>query len=307
MTASPAKLARMGPAEWGLLVLCAMLWGGAYTFNKFALPEIPPMTLTAVRLFLAVTLLVPLAYVYGYRLPPLGRAWRPFLIFTLLSNIGPFLLVLYGQRETASGLAAVLVATTPLFLILLAHVFTLDERLTANKLAGVLIGIAGVSVVFGSEALAGWSTALAAKVALVAASLLYAIGGIFAKRLTGHPPLVIATMQMTCGCLVATPLALAIDHPWTLPMPSLQAMAGIAGTGYLGSALAAITYFSILTRAGATNAMLVTLLVPVTPILLGAVLFGEQLLTREIAGAAIIALALIVIDGRLIARCFGSR
>ncbi len=294
--------ARMGVREWALLVTCAMLWGGAYTFNKIVLPELPPLTITASRLAMAVTLLLPLALAYGYRPPPLGRAWRPFLVFTMLSNIVPFMLVLYGQRETASGLASVLVATTPLFLILLAHVYTRDEKLSANKLAGVLVGIAGVAVVFGSEALAGWSTALEAKLALVAASFLYAVGGVYAKRLTGYPPLLLATMQMTCGCLVATPLALAIDRPWTLPLPSWQALAALAGTGFLGSALAAVTYFSVFTRAGATNAMLVTLLVPITPIILGTIFFGETLLAREIAGAGVIALALLIIDGRLLSR-----
>ena len=310
-TSTPAATPRvghpMGLREWGLLVLCATLWGGTYTLNKIVIPELPPLTITAARLAMAVSLLAPLVYVYGYRVPPVGRAWQPFLIFTMFSNIAPFTLVLYGQRSTASGLASVLVATTPLFLILLAHVYTRDEKLSSNKLIGVLTGIAGVAAVFGSEALAGWSMALEGKFALLLASLLYAVGGVYAKRFAQYPPLIIATMQMTCGFLISLPLALMIEKPWLLPMPSMPALGALAGIGYVGSALAAITYFAIFTRAGATNAMLVTLLVPLTPILLGTVLFGEQLLAREITGAAIIALALIIIDGRLPARILRRR
>jgi drug/metabolite transporter (DMT)-like permease len=292
---------RMATRDWLMLLLCSVCWGSAYTFNKLIIPEVPALTITASRLAIACVVLTLLARLAGHHLPPVGRAWAPFLVFTLFSNVVPFLMVLKGQKETASGLAAVLGATTPLFLILLAHLFTTDERLESRKLAGVLVGIIGVGVVMGADALAGWSTALGAKLLLIAASVLYAIGAIYSKRLVGYPPLVLAAMQMTCGCLITTPFALLIDQPWTQAMPSHQALLALAGTAIIGSSLSAVTYFHVLRRAGATNAMFVTLLVPVTPILLGAAFLGEHLLARELMGAAVIAAALLIVDGRMVA------
>jgi drug/metabolite transporter (DMT)-like permease len=296
---SPATGFRMATRDWLMLLLCSVCWGSAYTFNKLIIPEIAPLTITAGRLAIACVFLTALVRLSGHVLPPFGRAWLPFFVFTLFSNVIPFVMVLKGQKETASGLAAVLGATTPLFLIILAHLFTTDERMEPRKLAGVLVGIIGVAVVMGADALAGWSTALGAKLLLVAASVLYAIGAVYSKRLVGHPPLVIAAMQMTCGLLISAPMALLIDQPWTQAMPSQRALLALAGTAIIGSSFAAVTYFHVLRRAGATNAMFVTLLVPVTPILLGGMLYGERLLLRELAGATIIAAALLIIDGRL--------
>jgi drug/metabolite transporter (DMT)-like permease len=303
---APAPIApRMGASEWAMLVACAFLWGSSYFSNVYAMAEIPHLTITAGRLFLAVLVLIPVALWSGVQLPREFASWTPFFLYTLFSNVLPFLLVLRGQTGTTSGLAAVLGATTPLFTILLAHRFTHDERVTFNKLAGIFLGIAGVAVVMGPEALAGFTTEVVAKLCLIAAAMLYAVGSIFAKRFAGYQPLKIASMQMTCGFLISLPLALIIDHPWTLPMPSATALAGLAFTGIFGSALAAITFFRVFTRAGATNAMLATLLVPVTPIILGAMFRGEWLSPREFVGAAVIALALLIIDGRLVRALFG--
>jgi drug/metabolite transporter (DMT)-like permease len=303
ITAAPAhnQMARnqMSPLDWAMLGLCAIAWGSAYTFNKIAISELPPLTITAARLPIAALFLFSLCLATRTILPPFGRAWAPFFVFTLLSNVTPFLFVLRGQRDTASGLAAVIGATTPLFVMLLAHVWTADEKLAPRKVVGVATGLAGVGIVMGPAAWT-WTGDATAKFALIFASVLYAIGAIYSKRLVAYPPLTLATLQMTCGSLITVPLALLWDKPWSMATPSRAAVGAIAGTAIIGSSLAAITYFHVLRRAGATNAMLVTLLVPVTPILLGSILFGESLLPREIIGALIIALALLIIDGRLV-------
>ncbi len=296
----------MGWQEWLMLCLCAMLWGSAYVFNAVAIKELPHLTITLVRLLIASLFLQTVLRLYGLSLPRGWSTWRAFFVMTMLSNIGPYLLVLQGQMGTTSGLAAVLTATTPLFTILLAHAFTQDERLTANKLAGVLVGIVGVAIVVGFDAWTGASASFVAKLMLVAASLLYAIGSIYAKRFSGMPPLVIAASIMTSGALLSLPLSLYIDRPWTLPMPSTEVWIAVVCTGVFGSALAAISYFRLFTVAGATNAMLVTLLLPITPIIGGALYLGERLALREIVGGAVIMLALIIIDGRIFRMLRGS-
>lgn len=289
----------MSPGDWAMMGLCAIFWGSAYTFNKITIAEIPVLTVTGVRLTIAAAFLYGLARLSGVAVPKPGKAWLPFFVFTLFSNVFPFLLVLYGQKSTASGLAAVLGATTPLFLIILAHYFTHDERLEVRKLVGVIVGLFGVAVVVGASLLEGWSGSVAAKLALVSAALLYAVGAIYSKRLARHPPLVISTLQMTCGAVLMVPAMILFDKPWTQPVPSNAAISALLATAIFGSALASYTYFQVFRRAGAVNTMLVTLLVPVTPIIIGAILFGERLLLREIIGALIIAGALLINDGRL--------
>ena len=300
-----SALRRMGWTEWGMLCLCAMLWGSAYVFNKIAIRELPHLTITLARLVIAAGFMQIVLRWAGLNLSRDRKVWGAFFVMTLLSNIGPYLLVLKGQMGTTSGLAAVLTATTPLFTILLAHWFTRDERLTANKFVGVLVGIAGVAIVVGSEAWTGLTGSALAKLTLVAASLMYAVGSIYAKRFSDMPPLVIAASVMLSGAIVALPLALVVDRPWTLPMPSLDVIVAVLLTGVFGSALAAITYFRVFTVSGATNAMLVTLLLPVTPVIGGALYLGERLELREIVGAVVIMLALAIIDGRILRRMFG--
>lgn len=289
----------MSIGDWAMMGLCAIFWGSAYTFNKITIAEIPVLTVTGVRLAIAAAFLYLLARLSGISVPKPGAAWGPFFVFTLFSNVFPFLLVLYGQKSTASGLAAVLGATTPLFLIILAHYFTNDERVVFRKVVGVVVGLVGVAIVVGPAALEGWSQSLEAKLALVSAALLYAIGAIYSKRLAKHPPLVISTLQMTCGAILMVPALLIVDRPWEIARPSDLAIGSLVTTAIFSSALASYTYFRVFNRAGAVNAMLVTLLVPVTPLVIGAIAFGERLLLREAIGTVVIGCALVIVDGRL--------
>jgi drug/metabolite transporter (DMT)-like permease len=290
----------MGAREWGFLIVGSMLWGSAYFFNAVAIAELPHLTILALRLAFAVSVLMPLTLLLGLGFPRRLPDLAPFFVMTLFSNVVPYLLVLRGQTGTSGGLAAILGATTPLFTMVLAHIWTADERLHAHRLAGVLVGIGGVAVVVGPDVWRGWSASLEAKLALLSASILYAVGSIYAKRLIHHPPIVLANTQMTCGLIVTLPLALLIDLPWAQPQPSPAALGAVMGVGVLGSALAAIAYFQVFTRAGASNAMLTALLVPVTPILLGGLFLGEQLTLREALGFVVIAAALLIIDGRIL-------
>src|SRR5262249_4170993 len=158
----------------------------------------------------------------------------------------------------------------------------------------------GVGVLMGRDVLAGASADLLARLALIAAPFSYVCANIFARRrLGGYPPFVIAVMQMLGSIFVAVPMALALDRPWGHAPPSAAALAAIVGMGVLGSALPSLCHFTVLQRAGATNASLVTLIMPLTPILLGGVLLGERLSASDIVGALIIAAALIIIDGRV--------
>jgi len=288
----------MSAADWTLLLVLATLWGGSYLFGKVALAELPPFTVATGRLGLAAIVLHVVARVTGQRLPWTTAAWRAFWIMGLLNNIIPMSLILWGQITIGSGLAAILNASTPLFTVLLAHVFTRDERLTVHKVGGVLFGLAGVAVMIGPDALGGLHRGVLAQVAMLGAAVSYACAGIFGRRFAGTPPLVTATGQVTASGLTLLALSFVVDQPWRLAVPGFRTWAAVAALAVLCTALAYVIYFRILATSGASNLLLVTLLMPVNAALLGVVVLGEHIELRHLAGMALIAAGLVVIDGR---------
>lgn len=219
----------------------------------------------------------------------------------LLNNVIPFSLIAYGQTRIGSGLAAVLNSTTPLFTLIVARVFA-GESLTANKIAGVALGIAGVAVLMGPDALTSNASSLIGMLCALAGAVSYGFSALWMQRLRDIPPLVSSGAQLTCSTLFLLPLAAVSDRFWQLPLPSTPSLAAVLGLAIMGTALAFIVYFRISATAGPANVMLVTLLVPVSAIALGALVLDEALSAHQIAGALIIASALIVTDGRLLAR-----
>jgi drug/metabolite transporter (DMT)-like permease len=305
MTASGQRA--MGPVEWLLLVALSGLWGGSFFFAKVALAELPPFTVVLARVALAALALLPVVLASGQRLPRSPRLWGRFVVMGALNNLLPFSLIVWGQTRIGSGLASILNATTPLFAVVLAHVLTQDERLTPGRLAGVLAGLIGVAAMIGPQALAGLGGQVLAELAVLGAALSYALAGIFGRRFRGTPPLVTAFGQVCASTLMILPLALATDHPWTLPMPRLATIGALIGIALLSTALAYVLYFRILAAAGATNLMLVTFLIPVSALLLGTMILSERLAAGQIAGMALIGLGLAAIDGRALAWLAGRR
>jgi drug/metabolite transporter (DMT)-like permease len=296
----------MGGAEWGLLVLHSALWGSAFFFGAIAIRELPPLTITSLRLLPAVVITLSICLALKHKLPATLREWGAFVLFASVCNVGPFLLILWAQREVTGGIAAVGNATAPLFGALLAHVFTGDEKLNPHKLAGLAAGITGVAILVGGDLFSGSTVAILAKAALLAAAFSYAVAGVVARLYFSHyAPTVLATGQMAGALILSLPLALLFERPWALALPSWPALGAVAGMGLFASALASLCYFSLLQRAGASNALLATILLPLTPIALGALFLGEVLSAREIAGAIVIGAALVMIDGRALA--FGVR
>jgi drug/metabolite transporter (DMT)-like permease len=285
--------------EWLLLLALSVLWGGSFFFNHLAVAEVPPLTLVSLRVGLAALILHALLRVRGLKLPADAGSWRRFAAMGLLNNALPFALIVWGQTQIASGLASILNATTPLAGVVVAHVFTTDEKIGAGRLAGVLAGIAGVAVLIGPEALHGFGTKLLPELACLAAAISYAFAGVYGRRFRGLPAMATATGQVTASTAMLLPLALLADKPWLLPAPHLPAVAAIAGLAVLSTALAYALYFRLLSSAGATNILLVTFLIPVSAILLGALVLGENLSANHIAGLALIGMGLAAIDGRI--------
>jgi drug/metabolite transporter (DMT)-like permease len=296
----------MGAIEWLLLITLSLLWGGAFFCSEVALEEVRPFTLVLGRVGFAAIVLLGVVYLSGQRMPRGWVAWAPFLAMGALNNLIPFSLIVWGQTEITGGLASILNATTPLFTVLLAHFLTRDERITPSRLAGLALGIAGVVVMIGPAALRGLGVHLLAQIAVLGAALSYAFAGIYGRRFRGQPPLVTAAGQVSASTLMMLPIALLLDRPWTGPLPSVPAWAAILGIAILGTALAYILYFRILAAAGATNLLLVTFLIPVSAVLLGAAILGERLDPEHFSGMTLIGLGLAAIDGRLLNLSLGT-
>lgn len=290
----------MGPVEWILLIVLSILWGGSFFFVGVAVDDLGPLTIVALRVGLAAIALNLVVVLMGLRMPADKPMWKAFFGMGLLNNMIPFTLIVWGQAYIASGLASILNASTIFFTVIAAHYLTRDERLTGGRFAGVLLGIAGVVFLIGTEALSGLGTQLLAQLAILGGALSYAFAGIYGRRFRtlNSPPLVTATGQVTASALVLIPLALILERPWLLPMPSATVWAAILGLALLSTALAYILYFRVLSTAGATNILLVTFLIPVSAILLGTVFLGEQLELKHFAGMALIGAGLAAIDGR---------
>ena len=239
-----------------------------------------------------------LARMMGLALPPSLHAWRRFALMGLLNNVVPFSLIFWGQIHIPSGLAAILNATTPLFTILVAHVATADEKLNAGRIAGLLFGFAGVVMMMGPDVLRDVGANVAAQLACLLAALSYGFAGVYGRRFRGEPPPRIAAGQLTASTALLMPIVMLVDRPWTLSMPSMTALGAVLGLALLSTALAYVIFFRILGRAGATGISLVTFLIPVSAILLGTQILGEQLAVRHIVGMIAIALGLAAIDGR---------
>jgi drug/metabolite transporter (DMT)-like permease len=295
----------MSAKAWGLLFLLSFLWGGSFVFNGVAVAELPPVTLVFLRIALAAAVLTAALGIRGQTLPRSGPEIRDVVVMGFLNNVVPFVLIVWAQKTIPGGLASILNATTPIFAVVLTHLMT-DEKATPLKVAGVVLGLAGVAVLVGFDRFDLGSTAVLSELACVAAAMFYGLSSVWGRRFRGRPPLVTAAGQLTASSVMLLPVMLIVDTPWRLPMPSGAAIGAILALALVSTALAYILFFRILTLAGPTSAVLVTLLVPVFAILFGAVLLGERLEPQHFAGMGVIAIGLLAIDGRL-PRAVGRR
>lgn len=287
---------------WGLLLALSVLWGGSFFFAGVAVHHLPPLTIVAARVGIAALVLLPVLHLAGLRLPRGGAAWLAFFGMGLLNNAIPFSLIVWAQGQIPSGLAAILNATTPVSTALVAHAFTMDEKLTVNRLLGVLLGLAGVVVLLGPDLLlSGLRGDIVAQGSVLLATVSYACAGVFGRRFRrmGIPPLVTASGQLVASSCLLLPLALLVDRPWLLPLPPVPVLGAVVALALLSTALAYVIFFRVMAAAG-SNVNLVTLLVPVSAILLGVLVLGEALAPRQIGGMAVIALGLLAIDGRVL-------
>jgi drug/metabolite transporter (DMT)-like permease len=296
-----AMMSSMRPAEWGMLILLSIFWGGSFFFVEIALRDFQPFTVVFLRVILAAIILLGVVYIRGQKMPASPKMWGAFFVMGALNNAIPFSLIVWGQTRIDSGVASIFNATTPIFTVLLAHLMTTDEKMTIRKLVGVLIGFLGVCIMMAPEIKDGFSWRGLGQIAVLGAAISYSFAGIFGKRLKNTSAVVNATGMLICSSIMMLPFAIIIDSPWTLK-PSLDAMTAILGMATISTAVAYLLYFGILASAGATNVLLVTFLIPISALLLGVGVLGEVIRILEYTGMGCIFLGLILIDGRALNR-----
>ncbi|PZR00954.1 MAG: EamA family transporter [Cereibacter sphaeroides] len=290
------------PRAWFELFLIAVIWGASFLSIRVALDEMGVFTIVALRVLGGGAILWAYVLARGLNVPRDGRIWFAFLVMGILNNVLPFSLIAWGQLTIPSGTTAILNAATALFGVLLAAVALPDEGLTSRKLTGVVLGLAGVAVVMGQDALSALDLTSVSQLALLAAALSYALAAVWArKRLSGLPPQVAAAGMLTTSTLIMLPIALAVDG-----QPDAQHSVAVwAAIGYLAifsTAIAYLLFYRVLAMAGAGNVSLCTLMATPFAILLGALVLDEALPSHAYAGFALIAAGLLVIDGRLLPR-----
>jgi len=290
---------QMSAADWARLLLLGAIWGGSFFFARIAVAEMPPLVLVFWRVLLAASALHLYLLVFGPSFRLAMRHLPMFALLGLINNVIPFSLIFLGQTQLGAGLAAVLNSTTPFWTLLIANALTTDEKLSWNKVFGIILGIAGTGLMVGPGMLSGLGAPTWAKAALIGASLSYAFALIIARRLKAVPPPVIATAQVTWSALIMLPVALIGYGPTAMISFSPGVWSAVLGLALVSTAFAYLLYFRLVASAGATNTSLVTLIVPASAILLGTLFLDERLHSTEIAGMVVIIAGLVTIDGRL--------
>jgi drug/metabolite transporter (DMT)-like permease len=289
----------MGFRNFLWLFVLASLWGPSFIFIKMAVAEIPPFTLVFGRVGIAAMVLYLILRIQGRNLPKFGPVWRHFAFMGLIHNALPFVLFSWGEIHIASALAAILNGTTPLFTIVLAHIFTDDDRMTMTKVTGMMIGFSGLLLLVVPSMLAdGMHATTLGLLAVTFAAGCYGVAIVYSRKyMRGMPPLVAPTAQLTLAALYMLPLSLLIEQPYNLPMPSLKATGSLLFLAIFGTAIGFMVYYAAVEHINASNLSMVTYIIPIIGTILGVVVLGEQLNWNTYVGCTLILLGVMTVNG----------
>lgn len=280
------------------MLLLGLIWGGSFLSIRVALDEIGPLTAVAHRTGWAMVVLWIVVLLRRIPVPREPKVWGAFVVMGLLNNVIPFGLMAWGQLHIASGLTSIFNAATAIFGVVAAALFFADERMTARRAIGVTLGFAGVATAIGLDSLHNFDLQSLAQLAVLGGAASYALAGVWArKHLGGLHPVLAAAGMLTGSSLITLPLAWQVEGPITLALAP-DTLVAIAYYAIIATAGAYLLYYRILQMAGSGNLMVVTLLIPPVAITLGAWVRNETLGPQAYAGFALLALGLVVLDGR---------
>lgn len=288
----------MSASTWGLLITLGTIWGASFLGMRIMLDEISVFQTVLHRVFWGAAALWIVIALRRPNLPRNPKTWAALATMGLLNNVIPFSLLSFGQLTVETGLTGILNAATAIWGVLIAALVFKDERLTPRRIAGVTIGFLGVATAIGLTSVLTFDPRSIAQLAIIAATVSYGCAGSWARAtLSGVSPLVSSAGMLTGSTLIMLPLTLAIDGSIPLDLEP-RTWAAIAYVSLLSTALAYLLYYRILARTGAGNLLLVTLLVAPVAIGLGTTIRSETLAPSAYAGFALLALGLVILDGR---------
>ncbi len=280
--------------DWIYLVLLSLMWGTSFLFTKIAVEHIPPATVVTARLGLAAVVLVAVMLRRGWPLSHAPRLWLHLLVLSLLGNTVPFFLIAWGQQSIDSALAAMLLASMPLVTLVLAHYFVEGEPLTTGKALGFTIGLLGIVILVGPDAVRGFGgdrVAILSQLAIMVAALCYSINAVLARRLPPGDATAHTTATITLAALTILPFGAGEGAAAAAHLTAASAFS-LAWLGIVSTALATILYFRIIASAGPTFLSLINYLIPPIAIVVGAAVLGERPSARAIAALAVILLGI---------------
>tara|TARA_Y100001954_G_scaffold115794_1_gene125306 strand:+ start:377 stop:1294 length:918 start_codon:yes stop_codon:yes gene_type:complete len=294
----------MSLRAWIYLLLLSSFWGASFYFIEVGLEHLSPVWLVSLRLISGAICLCAWLTITSVSLPYQLAFWRDCLVMGVLNNLAPFCLIAWGQLSVTGGMASILNANTAFIGVLVSALFLKTEPLRVNRVAGVIIGVSGVAVAIGVNPLSGETGSVWGQLAIVLATLFYALAGVWGRvRLSSYQAVQGACGMLLCSAVLSVPLALLLSGQ---PSVSLIQSAHlgtlvvlILGIGLLGTAMAYPLYFKVLELAGASNLLLVTIIVPVFALSLDALLLGQLVSWSAMAGFGLVAFGLSVMDGRL--------
>ena len=288
---------RIDTQSWILLLILSVIWGGSYLFIGIAVKELPALLIVLARVSIAAAILIPIHLALQGPLPRDAKTWIACGGMSIMNNVVPFTLISWGQHHIASGLASVINATTPMFAALFMAMFAL-EGITLRKAVALALGFVGVVVLKGGG-FGDLGVQTLGILAVVLASASYGLSAPWSKkRLTGIPPLTTATIQLTLSTIIMSVIVLLFADPGQYRAASQETWIALFLLAALSTSIAYLLFFRIIARSGPSFVSLVTMIIPVSAILMGYLFLNERLTWHEIAGALIIAVALLIIDGR---------
>ena len=282
------------------LTLLGLIWGASFLFIKVCVESIPLFTFIGGRMLMGASVLYVILRLQGDDMPAPGREWVPFIVIGMFNSLMPYALIAWGEQHISSSLAAILNGSTPIFTVLIAHYFTSDERLTVGKVAGIMLGFVGIVVVMWPELREqGITFDFWGQVAVVAASLCYAIAIVYARRnMRGMPPIKTSVGMLTAAFVMNLPLILLLENPLSI-QPAPAAWLSWVLLGIFGTAIAYLLYYALVRQAGATYTSLVTFLLPPMGVFWGWFILGESIEWIQGLGSLLIILGIMGINGYL--------
>ncbi|HEX2470057.1 MAG TPA: DMT family transporter [Candidatus Limnocylindrales bacterium] len=285
-------------SDWLIFLALGFMWGSSYLFIKLAVDSFGTFTLVALRLLIGAAFLWVVLRASRTPLPRDRRAYMHLVVMSIVNITIPFALITWAEQSVDSALAAILNSTVPLMVIVIAPMFLPDEPIRLNGLLGLAIGFAGVVLIV-SPGLMGATATAAGQLALLGSSLAYAIGNVYArKNVRGLPPMIPAVFQVTFALVTVGLIALVLERPWETSRPDFEAWFSVIWLGILGSGMAYLAYFRLLSRWGATRTSLVAYLLPIVGIVLGFLVLQEPIDVTLIAGTALVIAGVALVNGR---------